>query len=305
MAEPILDLDYRLEESGLQELFADLERFGKKTVPQLVLERSVLLARYLAENTQPVAAGNGGAITNDNTLQGKLDGGSLTARNLGRAAVRRDLRRVYASPSGAFEQLRGRGAVSGDGEKMARAFYRALKRGDLAEAKQILIRAGVPSGQLDIIPWDDGARHKRLRNKRGRVNRSNKPQVVSDAKKLKAYFKHEEDQVGFTKACWINAARQLGNVRGMGQVRQWIKKHTSAPGRGVNGTRVEDHPRVVLSSLVAWASEALSPAQFSRALSQLDNSMRVELQKILDHLAAKDAQRTRSAGSGRRVTQRA
>lgn len=248
-------------------LFEKLAEFTGKTVPQLIREKAGLMARYLAENTQPVD-GMGG--TNP-------DGGSLKARDLGRGAVRRDLARVYV----------GGGTAASKIKKLApnllKAYWWAMKQGMSAEAERISKLAHVP---LAVRDWDHGARHRQLRNNRGRIGKSNDPQVIDDKKSLRAYLKLIEDRVGWAKAGWITAAKKIG-TKGLSKVRGWIK-NLPAPGAAQDLTNDENRPRIILTNRVKYASRALNQTQFDRTAQQFENAIVAELKAKLK--ALEDAQ---------------
>jgi len=275
VAKPILEVDFRVINST-KPLFAALAEFSKKTVPALIKEKAGLFARYLAENTQPVD-GMGGTDP---------DGGSLKARDLGRSAVRRDISKVYCGPGDAFSILRNKVAgINGDSKPLAKAFYALLKQGRIQDARNLL-REGGASVSIDVSEWDNGAMHKQRRNKKGRVGRSYSPTAIGDKKALKAYIKKKTEMVGFAKAGWVNAAKQLGE-KGLSKIRGWIKKHRDAPGKASDLTGDEARPRILLRNGVDYAPQTLDERQFNRTIEQFEDAVEAELKAKIKALEAK------------------
>jgi hypothetical protein len=232
---------FAVDTTGTEPLWRELSMWTGKSVPQLVREFAGLLARILASYTQPVPSG-----------AGEMSGLTLGARNLGKAAVSRDLARVYVMPAAVFITIR-----NSRGMKVARQFSGLMKSGQYDKAEKLLQGLGVKGSALRVEPWDDGARHKRLRNKRGRISRGTKPVITTDPQAFKAHRKEKLNNVGFTKSSWYTAGKQIPGAKGLGRIPAWIKKH-KAPGRGIDNTRGNDNPHIILESLLPWMETAFS-----------------------------------------------
>ncbi len=266
--EILFDIDDVPAQDSLSRL-ADLT--GKST-GTIIKNRAPTLARYLAEATMPVAG-----LTQEG---GDPDGISNIARDLGRAAVKGDIARIYASPSVVFDKLK-----KAAGPKVARAFYAALKKGDFATARIICQTAGQAAiGRLDIITWDGGALHRRNRNKRGRVNRGRKPVLVNDPAALKKYVKEKQSLVGFAKSGWINAAL---SIKPGGRIPAWIRNN-KGPGVGRDETKDPTHPRIFLTNAVNYIDSILLPRYRNRAITSFSESLQKEIDIVLAKLAARE-----------------
>ena len=119
-----------VEIKGMERLFNELHALTGKPMSKLLQERAGLLGRVMAERTVPFQP------------LGDYKG----QRESGRAKVRADLGRVYSPPTKTYREVKDQG-----GQKTARAFYAALKAGQLDVARAILKRVGVRAGQLSII----------------------------------------------------------------------------------------------------------------------------------------------------------
>lgn len=270
-----------------------LDRLGDltgKTSGEILRDRAGSLGRYLAEATQPVA----GMDT------ANPDGGSAAAKNLGRAAVARDIRKVYISPASIFAELKNKPTFGPSaqnynaGTVLARRFYKLLKSGDLAGAKAIMRAAGVKSSHLELILWDGGAIHRRSRNKRGRIGRGFSPYVVSDAKAVKKYTADRQKNVGFAKSGWVHAAEEISGKK-HGGTAAWIKA-VHGPGKGRDMTGDLRNPRISLTNQVRYISAILDEKYELRAMGAFERSLQKEIAVKLEHLAKKEATLANRAG---------
>jgi hypothetical protein len=257
-----------------------LAAFRGITLAQILRDGAVMFARYLATATPPfttLPAGPGNA--------GGLDGGTLRARDVGRAAVRRDIGRVYISPSRIYDELSNWQAAK-TGRSLANGYYRALKTGQIEEARSILRRAGSPSANLEHMAWDGGALHRKKQNKRGHINRGNRPAIVTDRLALKKYVVSIEKNVGFTKSGWITAASQI-STRGLGQINGWIKTHR-APGYGEDRTENTAFPTIYLTNAVPWINHAIGKKFLSTASRSFEVNLAQMVQAGLDYYLRKN-----------------
>lgn len=264
------------------ELLVKLSDIIGKPIAAIIKDRAVMLGRYLAEITPPVVKLPGPLREGE---QERFDGGSLAARNLQRFAIKRDLKRTYIGARAIFKQLNDQSA--GDvGKAMAKKFWKAIRKSDIADARRILTWSGISAKSLTIGPWDDGARHRTLRNKSGRVNKNNAPVIVIDPKALTEYTKKIEKRAGFTKAGWINAASQVSTV-GMSRVKGWIKVHTSSPGSGVDRTSNTAFPAVYLTNAVPWIDRCVSAKTIGMAETFFLNNLAKEVETQMARIIKK------------------
>lgn len=263
-----------IESAGVEAFFRECERATGKPVGKFIRERSGALARYFAEATQPVA----GLSSDPN--ESAPDGISIKAKQLGQNAVRRDINRVYSSPSATFKVLRDEHGI-----KSARAFYAMISNGDFEGARVLLASLGMKAQYLDIMAWDAGARHRQMRNARGRVNRGVKPSIVSDKKSLADYMKTIIKRVGWAKSAWIAAAKMIQGSK-IGRVPTWMKQ-SGSPGVGTDKTSDPNQPHVTLQNNVKYIGDLVDDRAILRAQTSFEESLAKEIEIILEKEAAK------------------
>jgi hypothetical protein len=246
----------------------ELAKATNKTAAQIIQDRAPMMARYLAEWTMPVAG----------IKTGQPDGGGIDAKRLGESAVLRDINRVYLDARKIINSLKQMHAGK-TGESMARAFTKAAKAGDVPQAQQILRRTSKFAG-LEVMLFDDGKKHEAAK-RNGRVTKGNKPDVVLNPKELQAYITKKRKLVGWTKAAWINAGKQVSGKTG--RVGKWITRHTDAPANG-QFIKTLTSAESKLTSGVPWVSQKIDDR---RAMEAFDQSMRQSLTKALDYIAQK------------------
>lgn len=284
---------------GVDELFADLARLTGKPPGRMIRERAGMLGRYFASATQPVAdaeaSANASAVASfasgfattvgvaiSGTSTG-FSGDSKFARELGRAAVQRDVNRVYLAPTSTFKYIRDE-----FGMQQARAFYKLLKEGALTAASELLKKLGIAAGNLEVIGWDDGERHGKRRNRRGRISKSTVPAIVPNAQPLRAYIRTVMKRVGWAKSGWISAAKQIPNAKGMSGVPQWMKQ--PAPGRGIDRTQGDD-PFIILYNDVGYIEGLIPQRYISGAQANFEESLAKEVEKVTEFLRRKHGAR--------------
>ena len=266
----MIDIEGVVNDAGIQSSLDQLANATGRTQGEILRSRAPTLARYLANATQPA--------------QG-ADGESLSAREVGRKAVRRDISRAYTTPAKIYEELKNWNNAK-VGKAMAREFYKAIKQGDIAGARAVIQRSGIKAKSLDIIAWDNGATHKRARNARGRVAKNHRPAIVTDAKKLKEYTKSREKKVGFAKSGWVTAGKQ---IKSGGRFAAWMSQ--PAPGNGSDKTQNTESPAVSLTDRVSYVSAAIRPSYEKAATSSFVRSLVKETDAVLAKQAAKEQAR--------------
>lgn len=251
----------------------ELGRLTNKTAAQIIQDRAPMMARYLAEWTMPVAG----------IKTGQPDGGSIEAKRLGESAVLRDINRVYLDARKIINSLKQMHNAK-TGESMARAFTKAAKDGDVPQAQQILRRTSRFAG-LEVMLFDDGKKHEAAK-RNGRVPKNKRPDVVLDPKNLKAYIDRKRKLVGWTKAAWINAGKQVSTKTG--RVGKWITRHTAAPASG-HFIKTLTSAESRLTSGVPWVSKKIDDR---RAMEAFDRSMKQSITKAIDYIAQKQQRKT-------------
>lgn len=152
------------------------------------------------------------------------------AKKQGEAAVKRDIARVYASPSRVYAAIRDLD------ERKAAAYWKAVKAANFRRANEIAKGTpGLPANfRTDIRPFDDGAEHRRRRGKNGRVGGLRPTYIVSNPQALwkngkpGAYVKKRMGNVGLL-ASSIPAAvgGRFGKLKG---VPAWASRHSGSWG---------------------------------------------------------------------------
>ncbi len=260
-----LDFEVKLTgESALSQLAAAMG----KDLATVVRERAPAMAASLARYTMPVADADTGGGIDLNTVNFTGDG--KVARDLGRAAVRRDIRRVYMVPSEAFAAISAR-----QGDAAARAFSRLMKQGQYQQAQAAFQKA---TGRiLNVVPFDGGNLHQQFRNNRGRVSRKSPLVIVQDPAALKAYIAQVENLVGWAKSGWVMAGRSVQGGRG-GRVPAWMQ--LPAPGHATF-TQRDGSFSLQLHNDVPYADSALSNRYYVRALEAFDARLAKEAKHIV------------------------
>lgn len=188
-------------------------------------------------------------------------GVSDDARLKGEIATRRDIHRIYATPSMVYGDL-----SNGGNSAIAKAFYRAIKSGDYAKAQALA--AGSPRfREASVGTFDGGELHRSRRNARGRVPGTQVILlIVTNTAELDAYIDAEIKQVGFGKAGWGNCAKAFkatGATRGLPA---WVTRHRDAPAsvaKRVTDTSVT----VAMENLVPYAENLLDASSKSQAVA--------------------------------------
>lgn len=147
-----------------------------------------------------------------------------TAGRHGMAKVGGDIRRVYLTPSAAYQDIEDH-----SGRAAANAFHAALKgrtvtvsggrnrrvKGTPQEAERILRASGSRYRHADVAPFDGGAAHRSLRLKDGTIGKRVIPRlVVINSRELQAYIKQRQANVGMMAAAF-NAAAAFVRASGM------------------------------------------------------------------------------------------
>lgn len=273
-------------EIELESLVLAMRRMAEVTgkgFGQIVLQNSRLAAKNLAISTHPWNGADGNFRVNrrgDVTYNGRED------LDIMKKAIARDIGKVYTSAQLIFKQLQD------EGEKIAAAWYRAMKNGNFSLAED-LIRGtkNLHRNAYHGIPLDP-AFHQRSRNSRGRVSRHRAAQILPDAKDIKARIKEKQALAGFGKAGWITAGSALGKIS---NVPAWITRHRGiAPGQAQNATQRPTDPYVTLTNDVRYASSICTDQQVAFAINLQRQKMLAHIEHVLVN-SAREAGFTASA----------
>lgn len=205
------------------------ERNTRKSFAELLREEMGFLVGVLMARTPP--------------FTGPADRKMSGHAKIGKAAVGRDIGRVYRMDTEVFAELE---AVD---ENAAKAWYRAVKRGEEKKARALFAALGGAKEMLGS-PQQTGPLerrlHNRLRNRRGRISVTLARQIVSK-KDLKAYIKERQAKVMFGKAGWLPAGRHF-RTKG---VPVSVRRH-AAPGRYKDNSADRKNPYVYAENKVSY-----------------------------------------------------
>jgi hypothetical protein len=203
------------------------------------------------------------------TMPGGFSGG-LTGKAVEEfdASIRAQIARVYATKD---EGLRLLPLIQRRSPRLASAYRRAVKEGNVSQQKRYLREAGIQPDSLDP------SLHREARTGRGAsVAKGQKAQALVPANQRKRYAREKGALAGLAKAAWYAAAKSIG-----GRVRRNIveasgKRRTEEifPARlrslarrfpQTGGSRVT-FQRVEIFSNITYAVEALPDALYDRAV---------------------------------------
>lgn len=222
----------------------------KKTLGQVLDQEARGVAISMARSTQPF--GTGGA-----------------AKDMGEAAVARDIARVYAKPRDVYGAIRNKGAAAG--------FWAAVQKGDIHRAQGFIPLAGSAFDAGATIGAFDGGSAHAARDSRGRVRQGRPSRVVTpgDVRALVAYADRKKSHVGFAKSAWAQIARELGGIRGLRAARlpggekditaNWITRQRGPSSVSRSGYESAS-ARVSMTSRVSYASQALPAGAKANAI---------------------------------------
>lgn len=251
-----------VHDKEMQVSLRNLAILQKKDVNEITRKWGGTMGRYLAVWTKPMTgnAYNTGADARISALN----------------QVTRAINHSYMDVRSLYKKLKGKDGTKR--KKMVRIIAGMIRRGEDKKAEEILHK--IPFFKTyRFNKFDDGKRHKQVR----RGGKMNDVYVVTDHKKLSEYIKKKREMVGFTKAAWINAARQVTG-KTPASVGKWVSKHTNSPGFG-SFTIQGPIGMATLSSRLPWASDTLNE---SLAFKELQINLRSSLQHALDYHLKKE-----------------
>lgn len=185
-----LDISGTFHRANFDSWIAKTAVATRKTLGQVLREQSGLLARDTIALTPPFA----GAPDLTNSF--------ASDRKVGRSAVARDIRQIYATTATLFSYASGSGAD--DPQAAGKAAVKLAKTGDAAALHALLKRLNVVhfNEAALVSPEPDPAIHQNSRNARGRVRYVKPRQIVTSSASLNRYIKAKTDNVGRHKKGW-------------------------------------------------------------------------------------------------------
>ena len=251
------DVRFTAKLKGGSDVARLLNRYPEKvgrTLESLVKQEARGLAVELARNTRPF-------------------GFSEAAKKRGEKAVAKDISKVFALPSEAFEKTKLADPAA------ANRFWANIQNRRFARAEKVLQSSNSTWKELSVGRLDPKL-HPQSRNARGQVKRRSPAQIVTSPKARETYIARIQRRVGFAKGTWINAAKALGGrVRGAAQ---WTTRHKQAPGTATLRTGAK--PSVTLINKLDYIDQVSTTTGINLALQvasvRLRKALAVSLQKI-------------------------
>jgi hypothetical protein len=215
-------------------------------------------------------------------------GTGADALQKGKAAVARDILKVYWTPSRAFTSI--------PETRKAKAFWAAYSNRDYDGAQAILAESASPVTDVPLEQFDDGEAHKANRERRsgggrGMVHLSRPVMIVTNPRALAKYIESVQRNVGFGKGGFADIARALGAApRGLKEdgdiTASWITHHKGFGKAYHGGTDTE--PTIRILNTVGYASEILNGSALTQAkeiahhrmIENLTTAVKAELKKL-------------------------
>lgn len=217
---------------------------GREIKTELTAQMRLLCVDF-AINTRPLEKGEAGKAKGESNIEAKVFA-------------------IYWPIGAAWSLLEAHKAGYG------KAFVRMIKEGKYSDAAGFLSKYS--RKKFEVGNFDGGRLHKDQAFQKGRVK--NRMVVIDFNSTVPKYLKSVKKRVGYAKAGFATAARQLGGTRG---IPGYASRHKSAPGTGsVTG---DGHKlTVVITNGVKYAREALQPDKEKQALGfrkrQIDKVMK-------------------------------
>ena len=252
-----MDVSLTISSQDLINSLNKLKLATGKSTAQVLKQQARLVAVSLAYSTQPYG-----------------DDG----QPLGISAIKRDVSKVYGSPTTIYAQIKERD------EAMAKGFYGLIEKGKVKQAQELLLAAQVVDSQTPIGSFDGGEAHKASRNSVGRVSRRRAALIVSNPDKIRTYIEKCVKLVGFAKGGWAACARQLGGVRG---IPGWVSRQKDSPGEVIDKSE-EAQGYIILVNKVKYISRCLGNGEIQRALD-------IEAEKMIKYIDRLTAANIRDA----------
>ncbi len=175
-------------------------------------------------------------------------------RAQGARAVERDLRRAVCPLDAKFFQ-------SLKDERLKKRIKDLMRKRDLAALQSVL--ANVTHGRAQLVPFSPEL-HSRVRNRRGRVERST-GLYTADVTAWRAYLKKKQAMVGWARGGWNAFGRKVGY-----NTAAWVAKHGSAGG---SASGDPTHP---VTPWIEGINRAVGIPGYEQRLRQLALRVRVQ-----------------------------
>jgi len=246
--------------NGGSDVIRLLKRYPEKvgrTLESLVKQEARGLAVELARYTRPFG------------FTGK-------ARLQGEKGVVKDIHKVFAIPSDAYQQIQPADPAAAD------RFWADVTAGKFARANKTLHNSSASWNTLSIGRLNPRL-HAESRNAKGRVTRRTPAMIVTTPKALDTYIAKIQKRVGFAKGSWINAAKAIG-----GRVRnaaQWVSRHKQSPGTAT--VRGGKNPSVTLINNLDYIEQVCPESMVERSLRFAESRLRKALATSLRVLSEK------------------
>lgn len=203
-------------------------------------------ASYLAETAAKITPPHTGSMS-----PGESWGAQKKA---GANAIRRDIGKVYTTLGSVAKQIKEKD------EGAAKGFRSEVRKGNIREAQRILYAVGMGAHATREIGLFDPSLHDLRRDRRGRVSRRGRTQMVTDTAALNRYIGAELAKSGALKKGWYLAGRRLQRDP---KVAAWVRKARGGGGSLVDRSAKRLNPYVRLWNEAGYASGANRSTRFT------------------------------------------
>ncbi len=258
------DVRFTSKMNGTSDVNRLLNRYPEKvgrTLESLVKQEARGLAVELARNTRPF-------------------GFSEAAKQRGEKAVAKDIGKVFALPSDAFEKTKLADPVAAD------RFWANIQNRRFSRAEKTLQSSNSQWKDLSVGRLDPAL------HKWGQLGAAKPKQIVTSPKARDAYIAKIQKRVGFAKGAWINAAKAIGG-RVRGSV-QWVTRHKQSPGNATVKTGTK--PSVTLINSLDYIDQVTTATGIDLALQVAAGRLRKALSTSLLKMAERANRSLRRAG---------
>jgi hypothetical protein len=204
-------------------------------------------------------------------------GNDRSGKDIGEAAVARDIYKVYYPATGskflnqAARAVEGHDARKGKKSSVDKFRNRMLRyqmEGNDGALAKIAADIGYTRAMVDSF---DPSYHQSVRDGRGRVRGANPYLVIGSGERdMERYISQTQRKVGLTKAGWAKCAEAIPLTRASSATRgipQWVTRNLSrASGHIVDESQKLGNPSVTMTNATPWTSMVLTPKQAQEAL---------------------------------------
>jgi len=239
------DVRFTTKMNGTSDVNRLLNRYPEKvgrTLESLVKQEARGLVVELARNTRPF-------------------GFSEAAKQLGEKAVAKDIGKVFALPSDAYEKTKLADPVAAD------RFWANIQNRRFSRAEKTLQSSNSQWKDLSVGRLDPAL------HKWGQLGAAKPKQIVTSPKARDSYIAKIQKRVGFAKGTWINAAKAIGG-RVRGSV-QWVTRHKQSPGTATVKTGTK--PSVTLINSLDYIDQVTTATGIDLALQVAAGRLRKAL----------------------------